>query len=139
MPRGRPPKVDHIREGFLYQIEVARSLESAVRPLAEVFFATGAPFKSPLAREADRLKQAAKVRNRVAHASEKCKMDFRQAANSIMQRPPTTSLGQGFRVGELLSEAAGAFFGAHVPALNITVFEAYMGVYTRLAGEIVPH
>jgi hypothetical protein len=233
MPRGRPPKVDHIREDFLYQIEAARRLEAAVRPLAaihpgavrslhpkhvyrtvelafmgvcaawedfleativrylanaetdsgyrprlrvgpcqdiphafqvlsgkpeydpeehylpwtsptgvvrlaEVFFASGAPFKTPLTRETARLKHAVKVRNRVAHASEKCKADFREAANSIMQRPINTPLGKGYRVGELLSGNASAYFGAHIPALHISVFEAYMRAYTQLAEEIVP-
>ncbi len=233
MPRGRNPKVDHIRESFLYQVEAARRLESAVRPLtaihpgagrslhpkhvyrivelafmgvcaawedfleatmvrylanavtdsgfrprlrvgpcqdithafevlsgkpgydpeeqflswtnpsnvvrrAEVFFVGGAPFRIPLIRETARLQHAVKARNRVAHASEKCKSDFRQAANSIMLRPPNTLLGSGYRVGELLNSNAGAYFGAHVPALNITVFESYMRVYSNLAEEIVP-
>ncbi len=233
MPRGRPPKVDHIREDFLYQVQAARRLESAVRPLAavrlgsvrslhpkhvyrvtelafmgvcaawedfleattvrylanavtdsgfrphlrvgpcqdiqhayevlsgkpgydpeehylswtspskvlqraEVFFGSGAPFHVPLTRETARLQQAVRVRNRVAHASEKCKTDFRQAANSIMGRPPATLLGSGYRAGELLSSFAGVYFGAHVPALNITVFESYMRAYEQLAVEIVP-
>ena len=233
MSRGRPPKVDHIRNGFIYQISVARNLETAVQrlaaihpgagphlhpkhvfrsvelafmgvcaawedfleatmirylagaktnsgyepnlrvgpcqgilhayqlisgkpdydpenqflpwtnptsavKLAAVLFAAGAPYKAPMQREADRLKQAAKIRNRVAHASEKCKSDFKEAANAILQRNSMTPLGQGFRAGELLSTKAGAFFGAGVPALNISIFEAYMRSFDKLAKEIVP-
>jgi len=111
---------------------------TAVVRLAEVFFVGGAPFKNPLTREAGRLKHAVKVRNRVAHGSEKCKLDFRGSANSILQRPVTTSLGQGYRAGELLCDTAGAFFGAHIPALNLPVFESYMRIYAQLAEEIVP-
>lgn len=113
------------------------SPQAAIR-LAEVFFTHGAPFKNPITRENDKLKQAVKLRNRVAHASDKCKKDFREATNCIKQRPAATSLGKGYRVGELLSETAGVFFGAGIPALNITVFEAYMRVYEQLATEIVP-
>jgi hypothetical protein len=233
MPRGRPPKVDHVREGFLYQIEVAENLESAVKPLmaihpgaarslhpkhvyrtielafmgvcaawedfleatmvrylakaetdsgyepllrvgnclsishafevlsgkpgydpeeqfmtwtnpvsvtklAEVFFIKGAPFKTPLTRECNRLKQAVKIRNRVAHASEKCKTDFRKAANTVRQLQVDKPLGRGFSVGELLNLPAGAFFGAHIPAQNITIFAAYMEVFKQLAEDIVP-
>ena len=111
---------------------------SSVVRLAEVFFIGGEPFKTPLTREVTRLKHAVKVRNRVAHASEKCKVDFREAANCIMQRQVNTPLGSGYRVGELLSGNACAYFGSHIPALNFTVFEAYMRAYTQLAGEVVP-
>ena len=233
MPKGRPPKVDHIRDGFLYQISVAENLEAAVIPLmaihpgadrslhpkhvyrtielafmgvcaawedfleativrylaraetasgykpslrvgnclsmshafevisgkpgynpeehfmtwtnptaviklAEVFFTKGAPYKAPLARECNRLRQAVKIRNRVAHASEKCKSDFREAANTVRQIAVNTSLGKGFRVGELLNAQAGTFFGAQIPAQNISIFDAYMRIFKQLAEEIVP-
>jgi len=233
MARGRPPKVDHIREDFLFQIEAARRLESAVRPLttihpnaarglhpkhvyrtvelafmgvcaawedfvedtlvrylanaetdsgyrprlrvgscqsishafqvlsgkpaydpekvfmtwtnptsvidlAEVFFVGGAPFKIPLNREAARLKHAVKIRNRVAHASEKSRNDFREAANYVLQRAANAPLGKGYRVGELLSSNATGYFGVNIPALQITVFEAYMRLYAQLALEVVP-
>lgn len=110
----------------------------AVVKLAEVFFVGGAPYKTPIINQAARLKHAVKVRNRVAHASEKCKSDFKDAANAILQRPQNTSLGKGFRVGELLSRQAGAFFGVNVPALNISTFEAYMRMFEALARDIVP-
>ena len=106
--------------------------------VADVLFSAGAPFKVPLQRETDRLKQAVKLRNRVAHASEKCKSDFQEAANAIRRRPLTTLLGRGFRVGALLSENAGAYFGASVPALGISIFEAYMQSFESTSREIVP-
>lgn len=109
----------------------------AVAQLAAVYFVDGAPFKTPLNREADRLKQAIKIRNRVAHASANCKAQFKRAVNVIKQRDKETSLGKGFRVGELLSEPAGPFFGPHADP-SVTIFEAYMTMFETLAKEIVP-
>jgi hypothetical protein len=111
---------------------------AAVARLAELYFAGGNPFKAPMTRDADRLKQAVRVRNRIAHGSAKCKAEFREAANAVMQRPKTSALGQGFRAGKLLSAPATAFFGAGIPARGITVFDAYMEMYKALASEIVP-
>lgn len=109
----------------------------AVVRLAEVYFADGAPFKLPLLRETDRLKQSVKIRNRVAHASPNCKAQFKQAANVIRQRDKGKSLGKGFRVGELLSETAGPFFGSYAKA-DAAIFEAYMSMFETIASEIVP-
>ena len=111
---------------------------TAVASLAEVFFVGGAPFKAPLTREVDRLKKAVRIRNRIAHGSPKCKAEFHDTANAIMQRPMHSRLGQGYRAGKLLSVPATAFFGAGVPEKNITVFDAYMEMYKALAREIVP-
>jgi hypothetical protein len=111
---------------------------SHVIRLVDVFFERGAPFKTALTRETLRLVQAVKIRNRVAHASEKCKTEFRKAANIVRGLRDHTPLGRGFRVGELLSETAGPFFGANSPALSITIFDAYMRTYKQLAEDIVP-
>lgn len=111
---------------------------ASVINLTEVFFVGGLPFKIPLTREAARLKHGVKVRNRVAHASEKSRADFREAANCIMGRPTSSPLGKGYRVGELLTTNATAYFGTATPSLNITIFEAYMRLYAQLAEDIVP-
>ncbi len=105
--------------------------------LARVFFVAGEPYNTPIGRDGDKLKQAFKVRNRVAHASERCKTDFKKAANVILGRKEGTSLGQRFRVGHLMLQACGGFFGKNTAALNIPVFEAYMRLFEKLAHEIV--
>jgi hypothetical protein len=114
------------------------TIPSIVVKRAESYFVAGDPYRAPLQREADRLKQAVKLRNRVAHGSTKCRSDFKAAANAVRRKPPETRLGQGFRAGALLSEPAGVFFGDGVPALNISIFEAFMQSFERSAHEIVP-
>ncbi len=110
----------------------------AVVDLAAVFLTNGGSFSAPLTRENDRLKKAVLIRNRVAHASIKCKSDFHDAANAVMQRAKGTPLGQGYRVGDLLNSSASPFFGTAVSATGLSVFDAYMRLFEQAAGEIVP-
>jgi hypothetical protein len=110
----------------------------AVTKLAKVFFTAGHPYAVPLTAANDPLKQAVRIRNRIAHGSELCKAQYHKAANTIRRLPEDEPLGQGHRAGALLRETAGPFFGAAIPAANITVFEAYMLLFERLARSIVP-
>lgn len=106
--------------------------------LAKVFFADGKPYEGPLTREQDRLKAAVGLRNRIAHASEKCKEDFAGAVNRIRQAAKGTALGQGTTVGQVLLETAGAFFGKGTPARKINVFTAYLELLQAAAQDISP-
>jgi hypothetical protein len=234
MPRGAPPKVDHVRDDFIYQIDSAQALVLAVKPLeaihpnaprslhskhvrrveelaflgvcgaweeflersmvrymagaktssgfaptlslgkcqniphayqvvsgdpdhdplkhfltwtnppavvklGRIFFKQGEPFTCAITKRFAPLKLAVRIRNRVAHASEKCKDDFKSAALSLLGRASTDKLGQGYRVGDLLNEPVpAAIFGSTTASSSATVFQAYMQMYRELAKAIVP-
>lgn len=107
--------------------------------LAELFFKDGAPFKAPLDKWKQALSLAVQVRNRVAHASEKCRADFKKAALVLLDRPNDGDLSQGFRVGDLLrSGALPKFFTKAITIPPSTVFEAYLEMYQTLSESIVP-
>jgi hypothetical protein len=82
-----------------------------------------------------RLLEAAKLRNRAAHNSEKCKADFKEVAISYLM-PTSGKLSQGYRLGELLSQKAVRHFGA--AAHKDEYVEAFFKLYERLANKIVP-
>lgn len=79
--------------------------------LAKVFFEDGKPFSSLSLLERSRLADAAKIRNRVAHFSGKCRNDFNTVARSYMGLAGTAKLPQGFTVGQLLVETSNKHFG----------------------------
>lgn len=82
------------------------------------------------------LEHAVKIRNRVAHASVKCKQEFIDVAK-LFKQPQNNVLPQGFTVGKFLFEIAIAEFPPQY--LNgQTYFSAYANLYKDLANQIVP-
>lgn len=100
------------------------------------FFFSAHPF-GVLTNQADLLKNANKIRHRIAHDSEKCKADFKDAALWFMQ-PANGKLTQGFGPGALLLQTAHRNFGPRLNQANLSHFEAYMRVFDSLARTIVP-
>jgi hypothetical protein len=111
---------------------------SRVISLVKVFLKDGAPFADVLTREQDRLKTASKLRNRIAHGSDKSRADFLEAANRVRNWPLSTKLPRGTTVGSVLLEHAQSFFGKATPARNINVFSAYMDLFASSAQRIAP-
>ncbi len=85
------------------------------------------------------LKNAVAIRNRVAHASEKCRQDFVATAKEFKSANPQAAvLPQGFTPGKLLFEHVQRIFPQPDIQAQLTHFEAYARLYTKLASQIVP-
>lgn len=87
--------------------------------------------------KSDLLINANRIRNRIAHDSNKCKADFKTSAVWFTQ-PQNGNLPQGFSPGSLLLTTATRNFGNAMNAAGISHFEAYLRVYEGLANGIVP-
>lgn len=87
--------------------------------------------------KSDLLSNANRIRNRIAHDSDKCKADFKATAVWFLQ-PPNGNLSKGYSPGALLLDTATRNFGNPLNAAGITHFEAYMQIYEGLANSIVP-
>ncbi len=98
---------------------------------ARVFFDKGEPFSLLSQMQRERLHDATKIRNRVAHASEKCKKDF-----GVVARQHVSKVHQGFSVGQLLIDESSQSFGKGVPSQ--TYFEHYWSMFDTLAQLICP-
>lgn len=101
---------------------------------ARTFLYQGHPYTGPLTQYADRLKDATKIRDRVAHASTKAIEEFKTVARRLRGGP----LHQGYRVGDLLLSAATIHFGHDASTNGWTVFEAYRRIFEDGARRIVP-
>ena len=82
------------------------------------------------------LKTANSIRNRIAHDSEKCKADFREAARSFLN-PPDGKLKQGFGPGALLLAPVQRHFDQPAIEAGHTHFESYVHLYNKLAKAIL--
>lgn len=109
----------------------------AVVNLALVFFEGGHPYHGPLTTRHQKFKDATKLRNRVAHQSDKCRSDFKEVALRFNGLPTNGKLKQGYRVGDLLLETAQRHFGQSAASRGLTFFEAYCEVFRTAAGQIV--
>jgi hypothetical protein len=87
----------------------------------------------------DPLQAAVKMRNRVAHNSEKCREDFKKVARTHLALQPTAKLTQGFSIGDLLMRKPVAVFNNRVKAKYQTYFDAYCDLYRYLALNIARH
>jgi hypothetical protein len=87
--------------------------------------------------KSDLLGFASKLRNRVAHSSDKCRADFKATALHFLPAG-TLKLTQGYGVGDLLLATATRHFGPIVNTSGVSHFKAYVDVYTALAQKIVP-
>ena len=106
-----------------------------VRSSADFFFRVH-PYNC-LQAKTDLLKHASSIRNRVAHASEKCRSDFKAAAIHFLQ-PANGTLSQGYGPGKLLIDPIQRHFGQQAEQNGLSHFEAYLRMYESLANDIVP-
>ena len=99
---------------------------------AGIFFANGEPFSRVSSQEIEKITDANKIRNRVAHASRKCKEEFRQTSLKLLNR---SQLHQGFDAGMLLLHSPVVQF----PSSTLgNLFEAYLEFFENLRDKIVP-
>jgi len=87
--------------------------------------------------KAQLLDAATKIRNRVAHASSKCRADFKVVALRFLGLPADGKLKQSYAAGDLLLAPTTVAFGAAHPA-GLDHFGAFVHVYDGLANAIVP-
>ncbi len=97
---------------------------------SSLFFGTGDPFSGPLIARKLALEDAATIRNRVAHSSQKARAAFRVVARRLRR----SQLPRAYSVGDLLLEQV-------PPACpedyqNETLFEAYLYTLRCAADEI---
>jgi hypothetical protein len=69
---------------------------------AKIFFVRGEPFANLSNVQAQRLQDATKIRNRIAHYSKKCREEFIEVAKQHLGLQRSDKLQQGFDVGQLL-------------------------------------
>ena len=110
----------------------------AAMDLAKVFFVGGRPYTSALERRQDRLQDALRLRDRVAHSSQKCRNDFKKTVRTFLNLGNDGTLTQGYGVGDLLMTHAERCFGSSVADRGLSYFEAYMETFRDLATHIVP-
>ncbi len=110
---------------------------------ADLFFANGHPFRKPIIERQERLADAVKIRNRVAHDSDKSKNDFKKVALKHLGQKDQLPR-RGYMVGDLLIEPAVRFFPAFVQEGSrlgddtLSFFEAYLRMYMDMAMCIAP-
>lgn len=106
-----------------------------VRSSADFYFSNH-PYQC-LQTKADLLRHASFIRNRVAHASEKCRVDFKTSAIYFMHYANNT-LPQGLTPGKLLVTPVRRHFGQPAIQNGLSHFHAYLDLYESLANSIVP-
>ncbi len=107
---------------------------TSVIAAAKLFFYQGHPYTLPLTNFGARLKDAVKIRDRVAHSSTKAREDFNKVARRLRGGP----LHQGYRVGDLLTSNANNNFGHTTLCGGKTVFGAYVTILKECATRVVP-
>ena len=111
---------------------------SSIIKKARVFFRNGRPFDC-LEGSEQLLKDAVRIRNRVAHQSDKARNDFYDAALRILGRRSRKQGGrlrQGYSVGQLLTETPKRFYGE--PSEGFMVLHLFLNAYWNLARQIAP-
>lgn len=106
-----------------------------IRKRAELFFDHGHPFADPLKDCCQRVHDARKIRNRIAHSSQQSRKAFKELALQQLGFQPTDSLPKGYSPGDLLVESATRGFGARQRG-GLTIFEAYMDMWLDLDHRI---
>lgn len=112
------------------------SSPSDVLARADIFFYQGQPFRAAFGHWRERLQDAAKIRNRVAHASQKARREFKSVALKHLGKAKDGKLPQGYSPGDLLVEPADRGFGALGEQPNY--FIAYMNMFLDLSEKLVP-
>jgi hypothetical protein len=99
---------------------------------AKLFFVNGEPYSLVTSQEIEIINNANKVRNRVAHGSQKCKAEFRNVALTMLNR---RVLHQGFDVGMLLLSSPTTQFST---STQVDFFMAYIEFFEGLRDRLVP-
>src|SRR5450830_27130 len=126
--------------------EAARKLKWGsfkwVRSLSEVHFGKRNVFLGVSERDVAWLELAQIVRNRVAHNSEKAKLQYKMALNRLMGEPSHSALPRGFAPGKFL-----LYLTSNAPQLQPLqsadhhwgdVFEGYVSLWHRIAWQLCP-
>ena len=103
---------------------------------AKVFFERGEPFTKVIQVYQERLEDAFKIRNRVAHTSQKCIREFCQVARHFLGLSAETPLPRGFSVGKLLLTTEVRHFKRFSAEGNY--YKAYDALFRHLADLIAP-
>jgi hypothetical protein len=136
---GRAPSLDHAHKLVAgkhdYDPESRFLSWGPDETLARVrlFFRAGSAFEHAISGAARQLKDAAIIRNRVAHASRKCRADFVDTARRLLGR---RSLNQGYGVGDLLLERPRTPLHHH--PRSATYLDAYFFMFDHLGDAIAP-
>lgn len=117
---------------------IALSHPSTTIDLAKLFLEGGRPYAVALQKKTDRLLDAVRLRNRIAHSSTKSREDFKLTARSFLNLGTHGKLTKGYRVGDLLTASAQRHFGLVAATQQKTYFEAFMMMFADLAEQIVP-
>lgn len=143
---GRCEGIDHAYQVFAAdpQHDPARKYLSWTNPalvvqMAQMYFRDGEPYATAINNFAEELRRAVKLRNRVAHSSQKCIEEFRGVANYYLDPQAVT---QGYGVGDLLRSNRRRNFN-HLPPVQPghparNYFQAHMEMFRTLANAIVP-
>ncbi len=113
-----------------------------IQSLATVHFASGNVFEKIRSDDVAWLDLAQTVRNRVAHNSEKAKLQYKTALNRLMNDKPDSPLPPGFAPGKFLIYTTSADKQLR-PLMQDDhqwpdVFEGYISLWSRLANELCP-
>jgi hypothetical protein len=103
---------------------------------AKLYFEGGEPFATVPRLSRDRLLDATKIRNRVAHSSPKVRSEFVTLAKSHLGLQPSGVLPQGYSPGQLLVHKSTKCFGAGTPMQPF--FLHYLGLFGDMADHICP-
>jgi hypothetical protein len=103
---------------------------------ASVFLHGGKPFSDISQPQRDKLADAVKIRNRVAHTSLKARSEFADAAKRHLGVASDGKLRQGFTVGHLLLDVSGRGFGG--AGKGLTYFDHYAELFSDAAEVICP-
>jgi hypothetical protein len=113
-----------------------------IRKLSEVHFSRENVFQQVTDTDLKWLDLAQIIRNRVAHNSDKAKLQFKVAVNRLVDEPVNASLPPGFSPGWFLSSLIDG-----VPAMRSLytddyywgdIFEGYISLWRRLAYDLCP-
>ena len=111
---------------------------------ARVYFRDGEPYSKVANRFRDRLADAQIIRNRVAHTSQKARMQFRKMSNRLAGDHPMSPMNRGFSPGRMLVSQCPEYgfdeaWLASKEHFWGDFFEAYGSMYLDLAATITPY
>lgn len=105
---------------------------------AKLYFDQGSPFSPRMQSRIEILQNAVKLRNRVAHLSQKVRTEFIASAKLHLGKQCDKPLPQGFRVGDLLLIPPNRLFNQKIQNKQPDYFMAYCATFRSLAECIVP-
>lgn len=107
----------------------------SVVDVATMFFDGGSPYANLTLIHRERLHDAKKIRNRVAHFSQKVRLDFVQTAKKHLGIAGDGKLKQGYDIGKLLADQSSKGFGK---VKRQPYFIHYANMFLEMADIICP-